>query len=169
MPMTWLYLPDNRPNMELKKLSSGDLEDLKALIRLYAEVFDQVFAIPEDAYLKDLLKKEHLIFYVASSGGHLLGGLTAHVLPSLYTPSSEVYLYDLAVDKRYQRQGVGTALIAALKKYCDSIGYKEIFVQADAGDEQALNFYKKTGGVRTPVFHFSYPLGQELPAQGITT
>lgn len=145
--------------MKQKKLGPSDLDNLKGMVRLYGRVFDEIVDMPEDGYLNELLTKKSLLFYVALLDGRVIGGLTAHVLPSVYFASSEVYVYDFAVDKRYQGQGVGAELLAALKDYCGGQGYREIFIQASAADKQALNFYQKTGGIGEQVFHFSYPLG----------
>ena len=38
----------------------------------------------------------------------VVGGLTAHVLPSAYSASAEVYIYDLGVKAEMQRKGIGT-------------------------------------------------------------
>lgn len=144
--------------METKKLNPGDLPYLKDLVRLYADVFEEEVRIPADDHLQSLLELEHMIFYVALRENRVAGGLTAHVLPSVYFPSSEVYVYDLAVDKEYQRQGIGAELMGELENHCRGRGYREIFVQADAVDEHALNFYEKIGGSREDVFHFSFAL-----------
>lgn len=144
--------------MEKKKLYAGDLHYLKDLVRLYARVFEEDIKIPDDGHLQHLLERDHIIFYVALRKNRVVGGLTAHVLPSVYFSSSEVYVYDLAVDRKYQRQGIGAELMLELQHYCRSLGYKEIFVQTDAVDKHALNFYEKIGGAREDVFHFSFAL-----------
>jgi ribosomal protein S18 acetylase RimI-like enzyme len=131
---------------------------LKALVRLYAEVFEtQSFTMPSAGYLQALLEKEHVMFFTALSGGEVVGGLTAYVLPSVYFEKSEIYIYDLAVATEYQRKGIGRQLINALKEYCKEAG-REIFVQADIEDQHAIDFYKATGGRSEDVIHFSYDL-----------
>ena len=83
---------------EYKKLETGELNRLAELIKLYEEVFEmEDFTLPAAQYLQSLLEKETVIFYVAIIDNRVVGGLTAHVLPSTYFPSSEVYIYDLAV------------------------------------------------------------------------
>ena len=88
----------------------------------------------------------------------VVGGLTAHVLPLTYFPSSEVYVYDLAVETEFQRKGIGRQLINSLKEYRAGLHFKEVFVQADLEDGHALEFYRATGGMAESVVHFSYAL-----------
>lgn len=145
--------------IEYKKLGIGDLGGLTELINLYENVFEMAhFILPDAEYLQSLLEKESVIFYVAMIDKRIVGGLTAHILPSTYFPSSEVYLYDLAVETRFQRKGIGRQLINSLKEYCAGLGLKEVFVQADLEDQHALDFYQATGGIAESVVHFSYEL-----------
>jgi len=142
-----------------KKLAGNDLHHLIALIRLYEDVFEmRNFIMPNDDYLQTLLDRESPFFVVALLDGVVIGGLTAHILPSTYFPSGEVYIYDLAVQTEYQGKGVGRQLIASLKEYSTSLGMKEIFVQADIEDQHAVDFYNATGGTAERVIHFSYNL-----------
>ena len=144
---------------EYKKLETGDLNCLVELIKVYEEVFEmEDFTLPEPQYLQSLLEKETVIFYVGVFDKKVVGGLTAHILPSTYFPSSEVYIYDLAVQTEFQRKGIGRQLINSLKEYCASLRLKEVFVQADLEDRHALDFYRATGGIAESVVHFSYEL-----------
>lgn len=148
-----------KEHMVYKRLKADDLPYLKTLIHVYEEVFEmERFAFPRDGYLQALLQREGLIFFVAMAEEKVIGGLTAHVLPSVYFESAEVYVYDLAVQSSYQRKGVGRNLMASLSKYCREQGYREIFVQADLVDQHALDFYRATGGQAERVVHFSYAL-----------
>ena len=144
---------------EYKKLETEDLEHLIELIKVYETVFEMPdFTLPARQYLQSLLERETVIFYVAMIDKQFAGGLTAHILPSTYFPSSEVYIFDLAVETRFQRKGIGRQLINSLKEYCTSLWLKEIFVQADLEDQHALDFYQATGGIAESVVHFSYEL-----------
>jgi len=66
---------------------------------------------------------------------------------------SEIYIYDLAVIDRYRRQGVATALIAAVQEIGRDKGAWVVFVQADPPDEPAVALYDKLG-TREEVLHF---------------
>ncbi|HMQ52726.1 MAG TPA: GNAT family N-acetyltransferase [Anaerolineae bacterium] len=148
-----------------QKLGSDQVNELVALVQLYADVFEtENFSLPEPDYLQTLLAKENIAFFVALANEQVIGGLTAYVLPSVYFTSSEVYLYDLAVKPEWQRKGVGKQLLEALRHYCFEHGYREFFVQADLEDQHAVDFYRATGGVPEEVIHFSYS-AQERPTE----
>lgn len=146
-------------DVQIKKLSPGDLDQFAALINVFEEVFEMGnFLAPDQEYLESLLKNESFLVYVATFGERVIGGLTAYVLPSYYFQSSEVYIYDLAVNSVFQRKGTGRKLIDAIKADCKALGLREVFIQADQIDQHAIAFYHATGGKSSDVVHFSYPL-----------
>ncbi len=141
----------------LQVLESGDLHKLRDLIKLYEDVFEMKdFAMPSDEYLQSLLHKDGITFLVAEKDGEIVGGLTAHDLPSTYFEANEVYVYDLAVAKNHQRTGIGKNLLKELAVICERKGEREFFLQADIDDQDALDFYRSTGGAAENVIHFSY-------------
>jgi aminoglycoside 3-N-acetyltransferase I len=97
--------------------------------------------------------------FVAVKENHVIGGLTAYSLDQYYCDRPLAYIYDLAVSKSYQRQGVGKKLIKNFKDYCLENGFEEIFVQADKVDSYALDFYRQTNITgEEQVVHFTYAL-----------
>src|SRR5579871_1423699 len=120
----------------IQRLIMTDTPRLNGLLEVYREAFGMAeFIPPPAAYLANLLQDRTVVVLTADLHDRVIGGLTAYILPSLYYPASEAYLYDLAVGTPWQRQGVGTALLAALKEHCAHISIKEIFVQADRPDK----------------------------------
>ena|SRR6202000_3351044 len=143
----------------IRRLTAGNIAEFIGVLRLFDEVFEMMdFKLPEEKYLGGLLDREDFIVFAAIHEDSVIGGLTAHVLPSYYFQSSEVYIYDLAVSSAFQRQGIGRQLMGNLADFCKIRGYREIFVQADAVDKHALEFYHSTGGRPEQVVHFNYPL-----------
>ena len=143
--------------INVQKLQTGDLSKLVELIRLYEDVFEMdKFVMPSDQYLQSLLDRNGLTFLVANKDEKIVGGLTAHDLPSSYFEANEVYIYDFAVAREHQRKGIGKKLLGELANICKQNGESEFFVQADIDDEHALEFYRSTGGVAEEVIHFSY-------------
>ena len=144
-------------DISIQTLSPDQVDRLVELVELYAEVFAMAgFSMPARKHLQSLLHKDGITFLVAVADGQVVGGLTAHDLPSTYSESAEIYVYDLAVANAYQRRGVGTRLLKALETLCEQRGKAEFFLQADADDTDALNFYRATRGVEEDVRHFSY-------------
>ena len=117
------------------------------------------FKIAKENHLLKLLLFKNFIVFVAAEKKVIVGGLTAYILPSYYSKTSEVYIYDLAIKKNFQRKGIGKKLLQSLKAYCCQNDYKILFVQADEADAHALKFYQSTGGLPQKVIQFSYLAG----------
>ncbi|MET7245098.1 GNAT family N-acetyltransferase [Methylobacterium sp. EM32] len=149
-------------SIAVRRLAPGDITLIRDLNRLFGRAFEDTdsygAAPPGDAYLTDLLAKEHVFVIVAFYGEDVAGGLVAYGLDKIEQARREVYLYDLAVDAPHRRKGVATALIAHLRTVC---GGTVIFVQADPGDEAALALYAGLGE-REDVHHFDIPVSVEV-------
>ena len=144
---------------DIRKLNKQDLNTFIALIRVFEDVFEmENFLMPEEKHLQQLLAKDSFFVFVALSGNEVVGGLTAYTLEQYYSTKPLVYIYDLAVKTRYQRQGIGRKLMAAINEYCKNTSVEEVFVQADEIDDYAIEFYQATGGNAEKVVHFTYPL-----------
>jgi aminoglycoside 3-N-acetyltransferase I len=130
---------------------------MRKLNELFAEAFDDresySAAPPTDAYLEDLLAKEHVIALTASDGDKVAGGLVAYELAKFERARREIYIYDLAVHADHRRRGIATALIDALRAIARTRNVWVIYVQADYGDDPAIALYEKLGK-REDVMHF---------------
>ncbi|QNF34599.1 GNAT family N-acetyltransferase [Adhaeribacter swui] len=147
--------------MEIKKLNHDDVERFIQLILVFEEVFEmQNFVMPPPQHLSALLSKPDFIVFVAEEEDKVIAGLTAYTLTQYYSEKPLAYIYDLAVLTKYQRQGIGKKLIAAINAYCQQNNYQEVFVQADVVDDYALDFYRGTHPTNEEdVIHFYYSLG----------
>ena len=94
-----------------------------------------------------------MIALVALAEDNVVGGLVAYEPAKLERERSEIYIYDLAVAEPYRRQGIATRLIADLGDIARDRGAWVIYVQADYGDDPAIQLYTKLG-VREDVMHF---------------
>lgn len=139
------------------RLSAPDLGAMTSLLRVFGDAFDEGDtygqAQPRPEYLQRLLTQDYFIALAAFSQGEVIGGLVAYELQKFEQERSEIYIYDLAVATEYRRQGVATALIETLKTIAATCGAYVIFVQADYGDEPAIQLYTKLGR-RDDVIHF---------------
>lgn len=151
------------PDITIHKLEENQLDRFVEVIRLFENVFEmEKFSIPESDHLATLLSKKDFFVFTALLGQNIVGALTVHVLPQYYSEKPQAYIYDLAVDTTYQRQGIGRKLIAAVNEHCKEKGFEEVFVQADKADDYALDFYRSTSPTREdPVVHFSYTLNKK--------
>ncbi|QEH39367.1 GNAT family N-acetyltransferase [Chitinophaga sp. XS-30] len=149
--------------VSVSRLGKNDLHRFMELIRLFEVVFEMKgFQMPGAAHLQRLLGREDLFVFIALFEGKVVGGLTAYTLEQYYAERPLAYLFDLAVDTQYQRQGIGGKLIAALNAYCAQQGFEEVFVQADVVDDYAIDFYRSTRPTaEEAVIHFYYTLNQQ--------
>jgi aminoglycoside 3-N-acetyltransferase I len=150
---------------EILRLTPDNPLKMRALNALFAEAFEdpESYAAnpPDDAYLSAQLANPALFTLVAESAeGAIIGGLVAYELPKLEQARSEIYIYDLAVAEAHRRQGVATALIAALQGIAKERGAWVVYVQADYGDEPAIALYTKLG-TREDVMHFDIAVADD--------
>jgi aminoglycoside 3-N-acetyltransferase I len=147
--------------MEIKQLASADLSTLKLLIDLFNSVFEEEKpSLGSDAHLLQLLNSKNFIALAAVSEDKVLGGLTAYELPMIYSDTSELILYDMAVAPQHQRMGIGKKLIENLKEYCTKNGIKTFFVMAHEEDEHAIEFYHAAGAKSEKVVNFLYHVNE---------
>ena len=143
--------------LEVRQLTPADLSAFILLIRLFNAVFESdESAISSETNLLKLLSGNQFVVIAAIYENELVGGLTAYELPMYYSENPEIFLYDLAVKREYQRRGIGKRLIHHLRDYCTKHGIHEFFVLAHAEDEHAVEFYRSTGGKSEEVVNFLY-------------
>ena len=138
-------------------LGPDDVGQMRDLLGVFGEAFEDAdtycAAQPSQAYLKGLLASDSFIAIVALDGSAVVGGLAAYELRKFERERSEIYIYDLAVADTHRRRGIATALIEELKEVASARGAWVVFVQADLGDDPAIELYSKLG-VREDVLHF---------------
>ncbi len=154
----------NQPDFRIRNLSESDIDDMRSLLRVFGDVFEEeatyCSAQPGSAYLQRLLGREGFIALVAVKKGQVVGGLTAYVFQKYEQERSEIYIYDLAVLADHRRQGIATALIEQLRQIGTRRDGYVIIVQADKGDDPAIALYSKLG-VREDILHFDIAIKKQ--------
>jgi aminoglycoside 3-N-acetyltransferase I len=142
---------------DIQHLTPTDVALFRAMNAMFARAFEDAESYlsnpPSDAYLADLLAKPHVIALAAVHEGKVVGGLVAYQLDKFEQDRREIYIYDLAVDAAFRRQGIATALIDALRVEATRRDAWVIFVQADLVDAPAIALYDKLGTKET-AHHF---------------
>ncbi|AHM62787.1 gcn5-related n-acetyltransferase [Flammeovirgaceae bacterium 311] len=143
---------------EIQILQPNNIEELNELISVFEKVFEMgSFERPGQAHLQNLLNKENFFAVIAKTENKIIAGLTFYVLDQYYSVKPLAYIYDLAVLQEYQRKGVGKKLINFTNEHCRQKGFEEVFVQADKGDQYAIDFYRSTKPTEEEqVVHFYY-------------
>lgn len=149
--------------MITKQLTPADVAYFGAMLMLFKAVFEMDdFKMPDELFLKKLLKRDDFVAYVTMDEELVVGGVTAYILPSYYDRVSQVYIYDLGVRAEYRRQGVGRELLKSINDHCHQKLHTGFDVQAYDADTHALDFYRSTGHVPEKAIHFSYPISKSL-------
>ncbi len=150
----------------IRVLGPTDTDTLRALLALFADVFDDHGSDPElqpsDRYLSELLGGAIGLAIVAETEAGVVGGLTGYALPTFQRACREFYLYDLAVHRDHRRRGVATALIERLRTLAAEREWDGIFVQAHRDDGPAIALYARLG-VAEDVLHFDIPCAGGYP------
>ncbi|MEM8839198.1 MAG: AAC(3)-I family aminoglycoside N-acetyltransferase [Pseudomonadota bacterium] len=144
-------------SIEIRRLAEGDVPTFRKLNRLFADCFEDhetyVNNAPPDTHLAGLLEKETIIPIVALTDDKVVGGLVAYELEKFEQERREFYIYDLAVDERFRRQGIATGMIEEIQAIARERQAWIVYVQADYVDEPAVALYTKLGR-REDVLHF---------------
>lgn len=140
----------------VRRLDVTDSALARATFRLIAEVFEEEYGGHDDLTLQSMLTDDRCWASAALDGDHVIGGLTAHVLPMTRSATTELFIYDLAVHPAHQRRGVGRQLMEATIAAAAVAGIEVVFVAADDEDTHALDFYRALGGRPAPVTFFDF-------------
>lgn len=144
----------------IRLLDSDDVGLMEKLLDVFGEAFREADTYgarrPSTSYLGRLLGSDTFLALVALVDGKVVGGLAAYELRKFEQERTEIYIYDLAVAGPHRRRGIATALIRELQRIGARRGAYVIFVQADHGDDPAIQLYTKLG-TREDVLHFDIP------------
>ncbi len=130
--------------IEIRRMTAGD-EDL---VVAGGHLFDG----PADPAATERFLTEpghHLLF--ALSGGQPVGFVSGVELTHP-DKGTEMFLYELAVDEEHRRQGIGAALVEALRDLARSLGCYGMWVLTDHDNAAALATYLGAGS-RPPSSH----------------
>jgi ribosomal protein S18 acetylase RimI-like enzyme len=118
--------------MEIRRLGPGD-EDVVRTLATRPPHFE-------------LLEDERTIFLAAFEDGVPIGFVLAHHLPRRHDPPAKLLVYEVDVDERHRRRGVGNALLAELARIARERGIRHGWVLTDDDNEAGMGLYRSAGG-----------------------
>lgn len=120
-------------NLFVEKMKASHIESVAMLEK-------ECFSTPwsEDG-LRAELTNTNARFYVAFSGGRVVGYIGAHNI------LGEVYITNVAVSKDFRRQGIGNALIIHLLNICANEDAEFVTLEVRESNLGAIALYEKTG------------------------
>lgn len=143
---------------KVKLLQPTDIYLFESLIKVFNTAFEEKNTLPSRTYLTGLLEKPHFVCVAALHEEEVIGGITAWILPSCYSESAELFIYDVAVTQQFRRKGVGRSLFSFLKDYCRQNQLSGAFVAASEEDVHAVRFYEEMQLDPEQVRMFSFDL-----------
>ena len=134
-------------------------KDMGALLALYETLFASAAALQPDyyraakgsrSYITATLEAEDSDLLVAEDESGAIAGFACvkeehTALYDAIVPLKYGMLWDLAVDEKYRRQGMGAALLAAAKAWAKARGLAYMELQVLAENDGARALYKKEG------------------------
>lgn len=127
--------------MRVRRLEAADADLGETVVRTFKGT-----AAPEvSAGIRRFLSDPDNVLLVAEAGGQPAGFLVAYVLDRVDRDRPMVCLYEIEVAASRRRQGVGAALVAALKALCRGRAVMKIWVIASRSNTAAMRLYEAAG------------------------
>jgi aminoglycoside 3-N-acetyltransferase I len=102
-------------SFDVRLLGAADAALLRKMLSIFGTAFSEVTTYnalqPDDGYLERLLSSSTFGAVAAFSGGKVIGGIAAYVLPKFEQARSELYIYDLAVQEGHRAAERGAYVI----------------------------------------------------------
>ena len=139
-----------------RKLSKRDID----MVLRMNEDFRSGFVCRKSARV--FLKNPQNWMFAALSSGRIIGFAYGYELTRLDGAGNMLYIHEVGVVKKLQRQGIGSRLMTELKAACKSRGLCRYFLITDRNNTGANALYQKLGGEVSVasqgsdvVYHFS--------------
>ena len=101
--------------------------------------------VPSEGQAAALLARQDVHVWVAEVDGREVGFAYAYVLSRIDGDTS-VFLYELEVDERFRRQGLGRALVDEARAVAESVGAVKMWVDTAYDNDAAKRTYAAAGG-----------------------
>lgn len=139
----------------INRINATDIDSFKELIKIINATGGTRKVNATDKHLKRLLRNPSFFAVAAWDGSKIVGGLTGFELNLYSKETGEFYLYDIAVQKKLQRQGIGSQLFQYTCQMLGESDIDRIFVQEQLENRTGIEFYKKMMGNASAMAHFA--------------
>lgn len=123
--------------LSIARLTTDEWEKAQASITLFW-----------DTTVKFLSNSQNILLS-AELDDVLVGQVIGYILDRWDKNEPMLFLYSIDVAEPYQRRGIGTALIEAVRKLGRTQGCSEAFVLTNESNIPAMQLYQSTGGKRS--------------------
>ena len=122
------------------KIRKFSVDNEEAVVALWTEVFG--YDAPHNnpsLSIQNKISRDPDLFLVAVVDGNIagtvMGGYDGH----------RGWIYSLAVDNKWVRQGIGTALMREIEERLQSLGCLKVNLQVISSNSEVVKFYEKRG------------------------
>lgn len=105
--------------------------------------------VPSQETIVKFLGNSQNILLSAEVDDAIAGQVIGYILDRWDKDEAMLFLYSIDVAQTYQRKGIGTALIEAVRKLGREQGCSEAFVFTNCSNIAAMQLYQSTGGKRS--------------------
>ena len=149
----------------LVEMIENDIEDACQLIALSMNANEAKWARKTMIYhfkCKENDINDGRSYFTYSKDQHLCGLVGLHHYE--WGPEENVWLAWFAVQPRFQRKGIGKAMLELIEKQARSIGYSKLFIETykQAEFDNALKFYTASGFTQVGVISDYLPSSEDM-------
>ena len=126
-------------NFSFRRMTANDLSAVLEMNHTFRPGF-----LTEDGAAA-FLANDRSWLWAGLSDGHIIAFAYGYAMDRL-DGRRMLYLHEVGVADAYQRQGVGTKMLAALKDECRAHGFHRIFLITDQCNAAANALYRKCSG-----------------------
>jgi len=142
--------------MEIRRLQSGDCALLASAIQLLIPEDERRGGVAGNLHLRRALENPACYFIICIINSIPVGYLSAYSFPAVDADCSQVYLYDILVEEKHRRQGIGSRMIEELKRHCEADGADHIWLGTSLGNEAAQRTFEGTGALKVSETYVEY-------------
>ncbi|MEO6050880.1 MAG: GNAT family N-acetyltransferase [Pyrinomonadaceae bacterium] len=145
--------------MEIRRLQQSDYILLASAIRILVPlVSDEPISgqVINEVFLKQALNDKNCYYILCLDNSTPVGYLSAFRFPAVETADFQIYLYDIAVEERFRRLGLGSRMIEELKRHCGEDKFDFMWVGTSLDNEAAQKTFEKTGARKVSETYVEY-------------
>lgn len=132
-----------RMEVSITRLTPDEWKKALDSIRLFWDT------VPSQETIVKFLSNSQNILLLAEVDDAIAGQVIVYILDRWDQDEAMLFLYSIDVAETHQRQGIGTALIEAVRKLSRAHGCSEAFVFTNKSNLAAMQLYQSTGGKRS--------------------
>lgn len=142
----------------IRKMEAGDVPAIAELLRslmLFAHIDAEPAQVTRDRIAAHLAlcraDDSHLVLVAQTAQDEIAGYCAVHWLPYLILPGPEGYVSELFVSERFRGQGIGSALLEAVKQHARERGCMRLMlINMRKRESYQRGFYAKQGWEERP-------------------